>query len=189
VFNYPSPIKLFSGNAQRVYDLAGDLHGSVNQWNLLISSGSMTITNISRLKIIEWDDDQENAKTPDQLQSLCDLLSSIMSELEAVVTGMGKIQDQYIALARLEDFQRKGTDVPTILFNSIPTPEFSRIVEEIKNAYTEELKIKRCIAENVAHCSTREEINFYGVGWSYQTSITAIIKRKFESLLIETDQC
>ena len=44
---------------------------------------------------------------------------------EAVVTGMGKIQDQYIALARLEDFQRKGTDVPTILFNSIPTPEFS----------------------------------------------------------------
>ena len=64
-----------------------------------------------------------------------------------------------------------------------------RIVEEIKNAYTEELKIKRCIAENVAHCSTREEINFYGVGWSYQTSITAIIKRKFESLLIETDRC
>ena len=54
VFNSPSPIKLFTGNSQRIYDLVGDLQGSVNQWNLLISSGSMVITNISRLKIKDW---------------------------------------------------------------------------------------------------------------------------------------
>jgi len=187
MFNSPSPIKLFTGNAQRVYELTGDLHGSVNQWNLLISSGSMIITNISQIKIRDWDGDQKRTNSSNQLQSLCDQLNSIINELEAVVAGMGKIRDQLTALAKLEDFQKKGTDVQTILFNSLPTSDFSKIVEEIKNAYTEELKIKKCIAENVAHSLTRDEINFHGIAWSYQTSITSVIKCKLESLLIETD--
>lgn len=38
---------------------------------------------------------------------------------------MGKIRDQLTALAKLEDFQKKGTDVQTILFNSLPTSDFS----------------------------------------------------------------
>lgn len=187
MFNSPSPIKLFTGNSQRIYDLVGDLQGSVNQWNLLISSGSMVITNISRLKIKDWESDRGEKNSADQLQSLCDQLTSVLNELEAVVTGMGKIEDQFIALTKLEDFQKKGTDLTSILFNSLPTSEFSKMVEQIKIAYSEELEIKKCIAENVAHCVTRDEMNFHGISWSHQTSITTTIKRKLESLVIETD--
>jgi len=61
------------------------------------------------------------------------------------------------------------------------------MVEQIKIAYSEELEIKKCIAENVAHCVTRDEMNFHGISWSHQTSITTTIKRKLESLVIETD--
>lgn len=91
--------------------------------------------------------DRGEKNSADQLQSLCDQLTSVLNELviaistlyriilisyvcksilqEAVVTGMGKIEDQFIALTKLEDFQKKGTDLTSILFNSLPTSEFS----------------------------------------------------------------
>jgi len=109
--------------------------------------------------------------------------------MEGVIAAIGKTQDQYVALTKLEDFQRKGTDVAPILFNTCPTARFSEIVEEIKESYTEELKIKKCTAENVAHCEQREEINFCSIAWIHQNSVTPSTKSKLESFFIETDNC
>ena len=62
------------------------------------------------------------------------------------------------------------------------------VVTAIKNAYAEELKVKKCIAEKVAHSPDRETINFHKIAWVYQIHLTPSIKMKLESLLVETGQ-
>lgn len=129
---------------------------------------------------------------------------------------MGKIKDQYVAIAKLEEFQQQKmsspskTDFPSTLFLTWPTSKFGRfyntpfclgilyqlslfwisvaVVTSIKDAYAEEFKIKKCIAENVAHSDTRQMLDFHKISWVHQVCLTANVKLELESLLVETGQ-
>ena len=62
------------------------------------------------------------------------------------------------------------------------------VVSSIKEAYTEELQVKKCIAENVAHCQDRQMLDFHKISWVHQVCVTSAIKLQLESLLVETGQ-
>jgi hypothetical protein len=62
------------------------------------------------------------------------------------------------------------------------------VVGDIKEAYSKELSVKKCIAENVAHCTDRESVNLHKIAWVHQAYIPSSIKLQFESLLAETGQ-
>ena len=59
-------------------------------------------------------------------------------------------------------------------------------MSSISSAYTEETKIKKCIAENIAHCDHRETINLHKIAWVHEVCLLPAIKLQLESLLKET---
>jgi len=61
-----------------------------------------------------------------------------------------------------------------------------QVVDEIREAYDKELRLKRCVAENVAHCNDRETINLHKIAWVYQIYLPASVRFNVESLLAET---
>jgi len=123
---------------------------------------------------------------------------------------MGKIRDQYTAVGKLEGYQQPSTEegqLPHLMFLTWPALRFGnnlnfnnrikhskmyrfteKVVTDIKNAYEDELKVKKCIGENVAHCTDRETLNFHKISWVYQVNLSPTIKLQLESLLAETGQ-
>jgi len=101
---------------------------------------------------------------------------------------MERIKDQMVAVAKLDQYQQQRANVsdPLPLFITWPADRFGQVVDEIREAYDKELRLKRCVAENVAHCNDRETINLHKIAWVYQIYLPASVRFNVESLLAET---
>lgn len=53
VSNSPSPVKR-TDNSQRAFELAGELYGTLQQWNLLINTGRNILKAIIKNKLLCW---------------------------------------------------------------------------------------------------------------------------------------
>ncbi len=62
------------------------------------------------------------------------------------------------------------------------------VVTSVREAFAEELQLKKSIAENVAHCQERQMLDFHKIAWVHQVCVTPDIKLQLESLLVETGQ-
>ncbi len=60
------------------------------------------------------------------------------------------------------------------------------MINSICNAYTEEIKVKKCITENIALCDQRETINLHKIAWVHEVCILPTTNSYLESLLTET---
>ncbi|XP_045034005.1 cyclin-dependent kinase 2-interacting protein [Daphnia magna] len=189
--NSPSPVKK-SGNSQRAFELAGELYSLVQQWFLLITTGRNIINNILQLKTKLWEN-PGNAADLSELQFQCDQLGSAVSELEVLPKLMEKIQDQYKALEKLGELHKKigsniTSDFTPLMFLTWPNSKFVLVVTAIKDAFNEELQLKKCIAENVAHCQQKQMLDLHKIAWVHQVYVTSATKLQLESLLVETGQ-
>ncbi|XP_046440900.1 cyclin-dependent kinase 2-interacting protein-like [Daphnia pulex] len=189
--NSPSPVKK-SGNAQRAFELAGELYSLVQQWYLLISTGRNIINNILQLKAVSWNN-PELSVSNNELESQCDLLGSVVCEMEMLPKQLEKIRDQYVALEKLGELQQKmgssTSDSSTfVLFLTWSTSKFVAVVTLIKDAFAKELQVKKCIAENVAHCQQKQMLDLHKISWVHQVYVTPDVKLQLESLLVETGQ-
>lgn len=63
-----------------------------------------------------------------------------------------------------------------------------KVATTINDAFHEEFKIKKCIAENIAHCEDRQMLDFHKIAWVHQACLTPDVKLQLESLLVETGQ-
>ncbi len=125
-----------------------------------------------------------------------------------------KIRDQYVALEKLGELQQKmassTSDSSTfVLFLTWSTSKFGNhysfstyitmlifccyecivaVVTLIKDAFAKELQVKKCIAENVAHCQQKQMLDLHKIAWVHQVYVTPDFKLQLESLLVETGQ-
>lgn len=191
--NSPSPVKK-TGNSQRAFELAGELYSCIQQWNLLISTGRAIISNILKLKTESWDNPEQKNSKETELELQCEQLGSLICEMEMLPKQMDKIRDQYVALEKLEEFhqQKVGSTSKnnsiSALFLTWPTTKFVTVVTSVREAFAEELQLKKSIAENVAHCQERQMLDFHKIAWVHQVCVTPDIKLQLESLLVETGQ-
>ncbi|XP_057377259.1 cyclin-dependent kinase 2-interacting protein-like [Daphnia carinata] len=189
--NSPSPVKK-SGNSQRAFELAGELYSQIQQWYLLITTGRNIINNILQLKTKLWEN-PGNAADLLELQFQCDQLGSVVSELTTLPKQMEKIQDQYTALEKLGELQKKigsniTRDSTPLMFLTWPNSKFVVVVTAIKDAFDKELQLKKCIAENVAHCQQKQMLDLHKIAWVHQVYVTSTTKLQLEALLVETGQ-
>jgi hypothetical protein len=54
VSNSPCPAERLTGTSKQLFELASDLYGLIQKWNLLNSNGKNIITNLSKLKAEKW---------------------------------------------------------------------------------------------------------------------------------------
>lgn len=126
---------------------------------------------------------------------------------------MEKIQDQYKALEKLGELHKKigsniTSDFTPLMFLTWPNSKFGNkrfsthygdeqgnnfyrlvlVVTAIKDAFNEELQLKKCIAENVAHCQQKQMLDLHKIAWVHQVYVTSATKLQLESLLVETGQ-
>jgi hypothetical protein len=48
--------------------------------------------------------------------------------------------------------------------------------------------MKKCIAENVAHCQKKQMLDLHKIAWVHQVYVTPDVKLHLEALLVETGQ-
>lgn len=52
--------------------------------------------------------------------------------------------------------------------------------------YQKELKMKRCVLENICHCVDRNSVMFYNATWIHEPYIDINVTLLLDSILLET---
>ncbi|XP_074099457.1 cyclin-dependent kinase 2-interacting protein-like [Cotesia typhae] len=166
-----APQKNLTGNSRIVKDLAADIHGDIQKWNGIHLHGLSIIKSITAMKT----DDSFS----EGLQDLCDQLEGDVDQLDSIVERLNRAVSQIKTVALLQTIQDK-------LFVTWRVEHFVKAVEQIHEAYKEELELKRKILENVAHGSSDSWKMLHLAAWVHQPMIPHNLHVTLESLLVET---
>ncbi|XP_076640259.1 cyclin-dependent kinase 2-interacting protein-like [Colletes latitarsis] len=159
------------GSARHVRDLAADIHANIQQWNETHLQG------VSLLKDITLEKQDESYSQT--LQELCDNLEHVCDTLETIVENLAKIAHHMKITVSLEKNMDK-------LFTTWPVATFGQVAELIYNAYSQEIKVKRKILEDVAHYYTESWKMLFLATWVHQPLLPLNLTTVLEALLIET---
>lgn len=166
-----STVKL-TGTCRHLRDLAADVHGIIQRWN------NNTLEGIDILKSIV--EEKDNVGFTVQLQDYCDRLEDICSALSNLTKDLEQIAHKINVLITLNK-------TPTKLFTTWTISEFGHAVELIHRAYSNEMKIKYEVLENIAHCHTKSQIMLYLSAWLYQPLLPENVTILLEAMLTETE--
>ncbi|XP_068085846.1 cyclin-dependent kinase 2-interacting protein [Anabrus simplex] len=188
-----SPVKKIAqqgnltGNPRVVRDLAADTYNSIQKWNEQQIIGAHIVKNIVTLKtnaLVEGEAEKDRMY-PEGLQQQCDLLEetyNMMCEAEATLRI---ITQQLEAVVKLEKLQNICSPAAP-MFITWPTQKFGEVLARISEAYRQELEVKRCVKENIAHCTSKESAVLHASAWVHQPYITTDVDLAVESLIVET---
>ncbi|KAL1138412.1 hypothetical protein AAG570_008476, partial [Ranatra chinensis] len=173
-----------TGTPRKVRDLTADLFNGIQEWNKQQLLGMEVLSNISHIKL-------HNGKTkdgvethyPPGLQDLCDKLNGICNSMCGVASEMEKIQTQIISLCKLESL-RKVEQKP--IFLTWPINSYVDVCSFVSQSYNREAKLKVIIKENIAHCTTKENLMLYSAMWAHLPYLDEKIDLMMETLLKET---
>ncbi|XP_076182405.1 cyclin-dependent kinase 2-interacting protein-like isoform X2 [Ptiloglossa arizonensis] len=157
------------GSARHIRDLVADIHANIQEWNTAHLQGVTLLKHIMLEKR-----DESYSQT---LQELCDNLENVCDE--SVVKNLAQITHKIKIIISLEKNMDK-------LFTTWSTVKFGQIAELIHSAYSQEIKVKRQIFEDVAHYYTESLKMLFLATWVHQPLLSSNLTTILESLLIET---
>nr|CAB3231242.1 cyclin-dependent kinase 2-interacting protein-like [Phallusia mammillata] len=169
-----------TGLPRQLKDNVADVHNFVAKWNKLNSKGFTQLTNVCDIKISLLSNNETNSFAPQYSSSLeeaCDLLCETYKELEKVCTKLTNVSLKFAKLTKLDGAERP--------FVSWGATDFASRSQEICEMLQKELKVKKCIVENVAHVDhhvnvkdvnefnkqCRDYLMFYSSCWLHQPYI------------------
>ncbi|XP_046545122.1 cyclin-dependent kinase 2-interacting protein-like [Haliotis rubra] len=190
-----SPVPQYDGRHQgnltgilrKVKDTAADVHNQILKWKKLNTEGSNIISEIANTKIekvfnVEGEEFDEN-QLPASLESLCDRLTSVYHNMEKIV---GKLHQMRAALCGVQALSQHKGGEDDILFHTWNVQDFVITMDQLIEMYLSELKLKKSIAENVAHAENRQTMMFYSAAWIHQPYVEDSAQMLVESLITET---
>ncbi|XP_015172644.1 PREDICTED: cyclin-dependent kinase 2-interacting protein-like [Polistes dominula] len=163
--------KNLTGTVRHLRDLAANVHGIIQQWN------NNTLEGVNILKAIIQE--KSNGNYTIQLQDYCDNLEELCHTLDNSVKNLEQIVHQINALITLDKTTTK-------LFTTWPISEFGRTVEMIHTNYSNEMRMKYEVLENIAHCRTESQKMLYLSTWIYQPLLSKNVTILLEAMLTET---
>ncbi|XP_076305836.1 cyclin-dependent kinase 2-interacting protein [Tachypleus tridentatus] len=207
----PSCIANLTGTPRKVKDSCADIYNLIQKWNCLNCTGIEILKKIANSKIQfiggeKYIDTYDTYLTnsegagdfPVGLEDLCDLLLETHQQMEEVVSKLGKITHQLENLCRLTEIQKsthkniseevnKNTEVTdTPLFLTWNVQHFYQSARDLFCQYQKELKVKKCVVEEVAHLHERDTLMFFVSSWTYQPYIEDSSQLIVESMVVET---
>ncbi|KAK7863286.1 hypothetical protein R5R35_005330 [Gryllus longicercus] len=174
-----------TGHPRVIRDHAADAYNLIQKWNTHQILGGRIIKNIVTLKTSAMSDGTLDTSQvyPTGLQEHCDQLGEVCAIMKEVSSTLKLIHKQVEAIVKLEKL--KGTD-RTPMFISWPAEKFGEVLLDVSEAYEEELKVKLCVQQNVAHTRCKATLMLHAAAWAHQPYITPRMDLAMESLLQET---
>ncbi|XP_061750941.1 cyclin-dependent kinase 2-interacting protein [Nerophis ophidion] len=179
-----------TGSARKIKDNAADWHNLMLRWEKANDEGFAIATNIVNLRrssgqTVEQSSSEQAAITA-QLQQECGKLQDIVDKMAAILSKMQRLMASQRGLVELEDFQfgPEGRKVP--LFHSWSTKHFEQQSGVLLKCFSEELRVKRIVQQEVAHSATPDQSLVYLSCWLHQPKMAAAGRVALEAMLLET---
>ncbi|XP_072221900.1 cyclin-dependent kinase 2-interacting protein isoform X2 [Leuresthes tenuis] len=171
------------------------------RWDRLNEDGFSVAANIISMRRLQTDQLMEvNSSPPShspsaalqhtvgaaELQEECCKLQDAINKMVAVVSKMERLMASQQGIQQLEEFQFgvEGRKFP--LCHSWTTKEFEKSTRALLAAFSQELRLKQRIVQEIAHTPTSELCMVYLSCWLHQPFIPTKARLTLEALLLET---
>ncbi|XP_071354382.1 cyclin-dependent kinase 2-interacting protein [Trachinotus anak] len=188
-----------TGSARKIKDNAADWHNLMLRWEKLNEDGFNVAANIVNMRLSQSNQLQlvVESSTPSpatsapkggaaELQNECCKLQDVVDKMVILVTKMEHLMTSQRGIHDLEEFQfgPKGRKFP--LFHTWYTKHFESTSGVLWEAFSQELKLKQTILQELAHTATSDLCMVYLSCWLHQPCIPPKIRLTLESVLLET---
>ncbi|XP_044293194.1 cyclin-dependent kinase 2-interacting protein [Varanus komodoensis] len=190
---------VLSVSARKIKDNAADWHNLIMKWETLNDNGFTAANKIVNIKIaerfkdskmeIEYNNpDSESGKLPhiynEELEMCCTELLGTFKKMEKIYQKMEKLCSTTKGICELETYHHGDHKTP--FFHTWPTPYFYEVSVKLLDMYSEEIKLKQTIVQEIAHTADQDLLMVYLSSWLYQPYIEDTSKVLLESMLLET---
>ncbi|KAL7380219.1 hypothetical protein ABVT39_013862 [Epinephelus coioides] len=192
------------GSARKIKDNAADWHNLMLRWEKLNDEGFKVAGNIVDIRLTRSQSDQlllvdesssasssssasmQQTGGATELQDECCKLQDIVDKMAIVVTKMERLMTSQQGVQDLEEFQfgHEGRKLP--LFHSWNTKDFNESSRVLLDSFSQELKLKQTILQELAHTATSDLCMVYLSCWLHQPFIPPQARLTLEALLLET---
>ncbi|KAK6180945.1 hypothetical protein SNE40_008906 [Patella caerulea] len=179
-----------TGKPRKLKDGAADVHNLILTWKGLNIDGTNLFNQIANIKLekvfqVDGETEEEKCNLPSNLEPLCEQLLKLHKDMKKVVVKLVRISEMIKGIIELSDYQHGETGTE-VFFKTWNLHDFSQTVSEICEMFEKELKLKKCLIENIAHSDTRKLLMFYSAAWIHQPYISTQLDFLVDSLLLET---
>ncbi|XP_049452015.1 cyclin-dependent kinase 2-interacting protein [Epinephelus fuscoguttatus] len=193
-----------TGSARKIKDNAADWHNLMLRWEKLNDEGFKVAGNIVDIRLTRSQSDQlllvdesssassassaslQQTGGATELQDECCKLQDIVDKMAIVVTKMERLMTSQQGVQDLEEFQfgLEGRKLP--LFHSWNTKDFNESSRVLLDSFSQELKLKQTILQELAHTATSDLCMVYLSCWLHQPFIPPQARLTLEAVLLET---
>uniref|UniRef100_A0A3B5L9F4 Uncharacterized protein n=1 Tax=Xiphophorus couchianus TaxID=32473 RepID=A0A3B5L9F4_9TELE len=174
-----NPMENLWRDARKIKDNAADWHNLMLKWDKLNNDGFQCATNIADVNVAISLTCDARSNTGLSLKGFSFVQVVIVAKMEHLMSVQRGIQD-------LEEFQfgPEGRTLP--LCHSWKTQEFEESSRVLLAAFSQELKLKQVILQELAHTAVADLHMVYLSCWLHQPFIPAQTRLALEALLLET---
>ncbi|KAK2892338.1 cyclin-dependent kinase 2-interacting protein [Channa argus] len=188
-----------TGSGRKIKDNAANWHNLMLRWEKLNEDGFSVATNIVNIRrsqsdkhLLDKSDSASSSTSPSspttgaELQDTCCKLQETVNKMVAVVTKMERLVTSQQGIQDLEEFQfgPEGRKLP--LFHTWNTKQFVVTSSFLLDAFSQELKLKQTILQELAHTANSDLCMVYLSCWLHQPFIPPQARLTLEALLLET---
>lgn len=190
-----------TGSSRKIKDNAADWHNLMVRWEKLSEDGFTAAGNIVDIRLTRSRSDQlllvdESSSSSSaasqqtggaaELQDECCKLQDVVDKMVVVVTKMERLMTSQRGVQDLEEFQfgPEGRNFP--LFHTWNTRNFKETSRVLLDCFSQELKLKQTILQELAHTVTSDLCMVYLSCWLHQPFIPPQTRLTLEALLLET---
>ncbi|XP_038156790.1 cyclin-dependent kinase 2-interacting protein [Cyprinodon tularosa] len=199
-----SKFSAVTGSSRKVADNAADWHNLMVRWDKLNGRGFQLATNIVNMRRSQTDrrppDDVPSASTSQSfppavqqhtaaaadLQEECSKIQAVVDQMVVVVEKMERLTAVQKGLQDLEEFQFGPEGRASPLCHSWRTREFVDSAQVLLAAFSQELKLKQVVLQELAHTASADLQLVYLSCWLHQPYIPPQSRLTLEALLLET---
>ncbi|XP_013929006.1 PREDICTED: cyclin-dependent kinase 2-interacting protein [Thamnophis sirtalis] len=190
---------VLSISARKIKDNAADWHNLVMKWETLNDNGFSIATKIVNIKNatqikdsnleIEHEDSSDSERLPlnynTELEQCCTELLGIFEKLAKIHEKMEKLCSTTKGVCDLETYHH-AAEPKAPLFHTWPVSHFHEVSVKLLDMYSQELKLKHTIVEEIAHTADQDLQMVYLSSWLHQPYIDNSNIVLLESMLLET---
>ncbi|KAM6917163.1 cyclin-dependent kinase 2-interacting protein isoform 2-T2 [Lycodopsis pacificus] len=190
-----------TGSTRKIKDNAADWHNLMVRWESLNEDGFNIAGNLVAIRLTRSQSDQlvvvDESSSPSsapsqqtggaaELHDECCKLQDVIDRMVVVVKKMERLTASQQGFQDLENFQfgLEGRKCP--LFHSWTGKHFNESSCVLLDSFSQELKLKQTILQELAHTATSDLCMVYLSCWLHQPFITPQTRLTLEALLLET---
>ncbi|XP_035023355.1 cyclin-dependent kinase 2-interacting protein [Hippoglossus stenolepis] len=182
-----------TASARKIKDNVADWHNLMLRWEKLNENGFCVAANIVNIKLSRnkqqqlVDESSSSSSTPAlELQEECSKLHDIVVKMVAMVTKMEHLMTSQRGIRDLEEFQYGPEGRKCPLFHTWNTEQFESSSGFLWEAFSQELKLKQAVLQEVAHTTDPDLDMVFLSCWLHQPYTPPQTRQTLEALLLET---